>query len=166
MQACYCAKKSIYNKLRTNIKKTAGKQTMEIKNIKTSGTIMFHINNLKKEKQISALCRSLGLVTRTIKQQDINKPLGSICTQGAIKGSSMFLNGERKKAPDKYKLPEIIVFSGLSEDALDKFLEEYKRSGIEPVGLKAVLTPTNISWSIYELVCELERERGQYEKLF
>lgn len=139
---------------------------MEIKNIKNLGMIMFHINNLKKEKQLTALCRSLGLATRNIKQQDIDKPLGSLSIQGGMKGSGVLLNGERKKAPDKYRLPELIVFSGLSEESLDRFLEEYKRSGIEPVDLKAILTPTNISWTIYELVCELEKERGQYEKGF
>lgn len=139
---------------------------MEIKNNKALGTIMFHTNNLKKEKQIKELCRSLGLVTRAIKQQDINKPLGSICVQGGIKGSSLHLKGEKTKAPDKYKLPELIIFSGLSDETIDKFLEEYKKSGIEPVSLKAVVTQTNISWSVYELVCELEKERIQYEKLF
>lgn len=127
---------------------------------------MFHISSLKKEKQVTALCRSLGLFTRAIKQQDINKPLSSICVQGSKKNNTLAVNSERKKAPDNYKLPELIIFSGLSEENLDKFLEEYKKAGIEPVQLKAILTPTNISWSIYELVCELEKERGQYEKLF
>lgn len=132
---------------------------MEIKNNKPSGTIMFHINNLKKEKQLKELSRSLGFVTRAIKQQDINKSVGSICLQGGIKGGSLVSKGEKIKAPDKYKLPELFIFSGLSDENIDKFLEEYRKSGIEPVGLKAVVTPTNISWSIYELVCELEKEK-------
>ena len=140
---------------------------MEIKNIsaRAVGTILFHVNDLRKEKQLAALCRKMGLTPRTIKQQDVNKPLGSICVQGGMKGLS--LNGERKTArktaPDNYKLPALIVFSGLSDEELDRFLEEYKNSGIAPVGLKAVLTPTNYSWSIYELVCELEKEKMQYE---
>lgn len=132
---------------------------MEINNIKASGTIMFHTNNLKKERQIKELCRNLGLVTRAIKQQDINKTVGTIGVQGGIKGDSLFSKGEKIKAPDKYKLPELIIFSGLSDENIDKFLEEYKKSGIEPVVLKAVVTPTNISWSLYELMCELEKER-------
>ena len=132
---------------------------MNIKNIKVLGTIMFYTDNLKKEKQIKELCRSLGLVTRAIKKQDINKSVGSICVQGGIKGSSQISKGEKTKAPDKYKLPELIIFSGLSDEGVYKFLEEYRKSEIEPVGLKAVVTPTNISWSLYELVCELEKER-------
>ena len=139
---------------------------MEIKNIKALETVMFHTNNIKKEKQIAALCRSLKLGVRTIKQQDINKQLGGICMQGGSKGGSVLSKRERTKAPDKYILPELIIFSGLSDETVDRFLEEYKRSGIEPVALKAVVTPTNISWSIYELVCELEKERMQYEKPF
>lgn len=132
---------------------------MEINNVKALGTIMFHTNNLKKERQIKELCRNLGLVTRAIKQQDINKTVGTIGVQGGIKGGSLFSKGEKIKAPDKYKLPELIIFSGLSDENIDKFLEEYKKSGIEPVVLKAIVTPTNISWSLYELVCELEKER-------
>ena len=132
---------------------------MDIKNIKVLGTVLFYTDNLKKEKQIKELCRSLGLVTRAIKKQDIKKPVGSICAQGGIKGSSLLIKEEKAKAPDKYNLPELIIFSGLSDEGVYKFLEEYKKSEIEPVGLKAVVTPTNISWSLYELVCELEKER-------
>lgn len=139
---------------------------MEFEKIKAYETVMFHVNNIKKEKQIAALCRSLKLGIRNIKQHDLNKQLGSICTQGGSKGGNVLSKTEGVKAPDKYRLPELIIFYGLSDETLDKFLEEYKKSGIEPVSLKAVVTPENISWSIYKLVCELEKERIQYEKPF
>lgn len=137
---------------------------MEMKSVKNVGTVMFYTRNIKKEKQIAALCRGLNFTVRTIKPQDINKPLGSICVQSGIKANSPKAKGERVKAPDNYRLPELIIFSGLSDEALDRFLEEYKGLGIEPVGLKAVVTPTNISWSVYELVCELEKERMQWKR--
>lgn len=44
---------------------------------------------------------------------------------------------------------------------LDMFLKRYKDMGIEPVKLKAVVTATNISWNVYELVTELIREHKE-----
>lgn len=99
---------------------------MEINNIKALGTIMFHTNNLKKERQIKELCRSLGLVTRAIKQQDINRPVGTIGVQGGIKSGSIFSKGEKIKAPDKYKLPELIIFRGYLMRTLISFLKNTK----------------------------------------
>ena len=34
-----------------------------------------------------------------------------------------------------------------------------KKEKITPVALKAILTPYNISWTLYELIAELQRER-------
>lgn len=62
------------------------------------------------------------------------------------------------KAPSGYKLPDIIIFSGLADETLDMFLAEYKAEGIEPVEIKAVITQTNIAWSVYELICSIEKE--------
>ena len=55
--------------------------------------------------------------------------------------------------------PEILLFSNLTENKLDEFLAAYKTAGIEPVELKAVVTPTNGNWTIEELTQELIKER-------
>lgn len=127
---------------------------MGSKIIHNSKLIMYNIDNRVKEKQLMELCRQLGYNTRKIKPSDADSSVGSIA---GIKISKMI--SQKEKAPLGYKFPEIIIFSGLSDGDLDRFLTEYKKAEIEPVPLKAIVTPHNISWSLYELVKELQRER-------
>lgn len=55
---------------------------------------------------------------------------------------------------------EMLIFSGMDSAAVDRFLAEYRKDGIEPVSLKAVITPHNIFWTAEKVYRELEREHG------
>ena len=52
------------------------------------------------------------------------------------------------------------MFSGLQENSLQLFLAAYREAQIEQIPLKAIVTPHNISWSIYELSRELASEHA------
>ena len=88
-------------------------------------------------------------------------------TVGTLTGNSkinaspdnQMLNTANQNVPMGYSLPELIVFSGLKDNKLDEFLAEYKKMGIAPIGLKAVVTIHNVNWTMYELAEELVRER-------
>ena len=118
--------------------------------------IMFFTKDAHKSEQIIKLCKRLDIRTRKINPSDINMETGSLA---GIK--TLGIKKEKEKAPVGYDMPEVIIFSGISSSSLDVFLEEYKKENIAPVALKAVLTPYNISWSLYELITELQRERIQ-----
>lgn len=60
---------------------------------------------------------------------------------------------------------EMLVLCGLSEAALDRFLRGFRRQGILPVALKAVLTPTNAAWTAPALYEELRREHEAMHRL-
>lgn len=53
-----------------------------------------------------------------------------------------------------------MIFSGFSGERMDAFLAALGRAGVPPV-LKAVVTPTNLGWSVSALIDELARERGE-----
>lgn len=61
--------------------------------------------------------------------------------------------------PALYTLPDCIIFAGVADKVMDDFLARYKSNGIEPTGLKAVVTIHNMNWSLYELLEELKKER-------
>ena len=62
------------------------------------------------------------------------------------------------KIPIMYELPELIIFSGFEETEVRTFLNEYKQWGIEKVSLKCMVTPFNLTWSLYDLVEHLKEE--------
>lgn len=115
--------------------------------------VIYHIQNHKKEKQIINLCRKLGIRTRALKAADCNLEVGALAGIGRAGINT------HEKAPAGYLLPDVLIFSGLPDEMLDTFLAEYKKAGIEPTGLKSVVTPHNRTWTVYELVAELLRER-------
>lgn len=123
--------------------------------------IMYKINETSKEKQVVNLCRKLGLKTRKLKDSDAKITVGTLTGNSKINASpdNQMLNIANQNVPMGYSLPELIVFSGLKDNKLDEFLAEYKKMGIAPIGLKAVVTIHNVNWTMYELAEELVRER-------
>ncbi len=67
-------------------------------------------------------------------------------------------DGIAERSPAGYRQPEIMVFSGISSEGLDMFLGAWRMAGIAPVPLKAILTPYNYTWTVYQLTQELVRE--------
>ena len=53
---------------------------------------------------------------------------------------------------------EMLIFSEMNSDQVDVFLAEYKKSGVEPIALKAVITGNNIFWTAERTQKELLRE--------
>lgn len=132
--------------------------------------LLFYTENYNKGRLITQMCRQFGIIARKIKTSDINVSLAGLAGQG----KRTYLNGDQPpmKAPEGYAMPEIMIFSGFSREFMFEFLDAYKNAGIETISLKAVLTPYNFTWSLYQLIKELEREqaemllrvRGQKEK--
>lgn len=115
--------------------------------------VLYYLKNRKKEKQLTALCRKLGIRTRALKSSDSNTEVGVLA---GVHRTGMRVH---EKAPSDGQLPDILIFSGLPDEMLDTFLTEYKKAGIEPTGLKSVVTPHNLTWTVRELAEELVRER-------
>lgn len=115
--------------------------------------ILYYIPDTKKEKQVKDLCRKLQIPTRALKGIDLNMEIGILAGLGGRAGK------EHGKAPEGYPLPEVLIFSGFPDELLESFLTEYKKAGIAPIGLKAVLTVHNRTWTLYELTLELMKER-------
>lgn len=119
-----------------------------------SALIIYHIQNRKKEKQLTGLCRKLGIRTKALNPADSQKEIG------VLAGINRAGAGKHENSLDNGALPELLIFSGLSDELLDIFLAEYRKSGIGPISLKAVVTPHNLNWTVRELTAELIRERA------
>ena len=115
--------------------------------------LLFRVKNEKAE-QIKNLGRLLDLEISRIDRMQYGEPLGRLA---GIPGSySRFAEGKIYSGPE---LPaEMMVFSGLESEDLDVFLKKYREAGIEPIGIKAVVTPFNMFWSSHQLFEELMKE--------
>lgn len=114
---------------------------------------------IKKEKlpAIGQICRKLGITSISVQPKDYGQQLG--CLAG-IKGFSRKVQTYTGKAFPA----EMLVFSGMDSDQVDRFLDEYKKCGQEPVMLKAVLTQHNVFWNPQMLFGEMLREHTFFSR--
>ena len=118
---------------------------------KTSSQVLYFIQEIKKEKQVLDLCRDMGIMIRKLKEEDAGRSVGVLA--GVFPPE--LAPKTAKQVPKGYRMPEL----------LDRFLAEYRRRGIDPIGLKAVATPHNLFWTVCELTGELEQERAAMQAM-
>ena len=117
--------------------------------------ILFYTTDGGKAKQVEDLCLSLGLAFRRLTVGDIRYAVASV-----VSGDYKLPLGGPASVPLSYVQPELLLFSGLKDKTLDRFLKRFRAEGIAPVPLKAVVTPFNCTWTLYELTQQLQRERA------
>ncbi len=117
--------------------------------------LLFQIEK-EKEKEIGRICRRLQITVRKIVPKDYGQKLGYLA------GITGFSREHAPYAGGAFPA-EMLVFSGMDSGQVDLFLKEYRESGTEPVGLKAVLTEHNVFWTPAQLFAELLKEAHQIE---
>ena len=95
--------------------------------------IMYNINNIAKEKQLKELCNRLNIQTKRLNGRDTDKTLAILAGVNAKAGNGMHANIKNgniktgsnlstKSGNMPMILPEIIIFSGITDEELDTFL--------------------------------------------
>lgn len=116
-----------------------------------------YLYNLRNEKgrHIELLCLSQGIECRHVDSHEYGEYIGYIAQ---IPGFAA--QGKPQAVPAF--VDEMIVFKGFDQEMLGTFLAQYRQAGIEPVALKAGLTPTNVQWNSAQLHAELQQERAAF----
>ena len=113
----------------------------------------------EKEQAVGDVCRKLGIRQRKVTGGEYNQKLGFLAgVDGFNKESGASVKGALSG--------EMLVFSGIDSDGVGAFLTAYKETGTAPVGLKAILTPHNVFWSVEQLYQELMKEHVMFQKGF
>ena len=110
--------------------------------------LLYNLNNEKGGK-IRRMCLPLGLRSRLVEPAEYGLTL------------SQLVEGQTPDTPwaGECFSDELLLLVNCPGPLLDRFLQGFRRNKIPPVGLKAVLTPTNSGWTSLELREELARER-------
>ena len=110
----------------------------------------------EKEQAVGIVCRKLGIRQRKVTGGEYNQKLGYLA---GIDG----FNKEPGASVKGALSGEMLVFSGIDSDGVDAFLAAYKETGAAPIGLKAILTPHNVFWSVEQLYQELMKEHVLFQ---
>ena len=115
--------------------------------------LLFNVNELKAAL-IASVCGGMGIrVVKIYKEQYDQKV-------GALAGMPMLPQTEEPYRGEAFER-EMMVMCFLERNELDAFLDAYHSAGIPAIDLKAMLTPSNATWSAAQLYKELEKEHQQ-----
>lgn len=126
-----------------------------LNNIVSQPKLLLFDVNIFKADNIKKVCESLGISVICVDRCDYAQKLGAIAGIVGFGMVNMIYLGRGLS-------DEMMVFSGIDSELLDKFLSEYKKNGIEPINYKAVLTVNNIFWTPEELFAELKKEHRKF----
>lgn len=115
--------------------------------------ILYRITDPETARRLNELCRSIHFRTKPVTTADAGRTIGALCGHHDAPQTV-------GKVPAGYTLPDLLIFSEVGEAALDFFLAAWRREGIPPVALKAIVTPHNAKWPLYALTDELQKERA------
>lgn len=112
--------------------------------------LTYNINPLT-EAGLAALCQRQGIRLRRVGRDEYALPIG------ALAGIPV-ANGKRAGSPTFDD--EMLVMCHMLSGQLDAFLQGMRDIGLPRIALKAVLTPSNVTWSSSQLRDELSREHA------
>lgn len=113
---------------------------------------MILVFNLSAEKlsKLRFTCMRLGVQVRAVEAADWGQPMGALC--GLAPRSDV-------PAPETSFSEEMLVMANFTQALANRLLAALKQARL-PIGLKAVLTPTNVHWTPVQLHAELSAERA------
>ncbi len=124
-----------------------------MKNPNHAVVLCYNVSSSKSAK-LKAACIKMGIRVKDIAREQFTLPLGHILGLAEYADAA-----PTDEAPFQ---SEMLVFYQFAEPQLDRLLPEIRKAG--GVRLKAVVTPTNISWNACALVRELMAEREAIAK--
>jgi hypothetical protein len=110
--------------------------------------------NFKEDTRTQQLRRYLsrnGVSIRVVQPAEYLHPLGFLLGLPGFERNPMFNLGSNFSE-------EMLVMAGFGEKQMDDFLQFFRIQNLEPVALKAVLTPITQHWNSIQLHDELIRE--------
>lgn len=102
-----------------------------------------------KGRKIKALCLLLKIRVRPVNKEEYGLKLAVLTGKEAPAAPS----GEVQDFDD-----EMILMVNFTSAMVNSFLQEFRKKGIKPVALKAILTESNAHWNSAQLHTELLRE--------
>ena len=98
----------------------------------------------------------MGIRIRNVAPEQVDE------TVGALAGMQGFALSGRKEEEHPFIPEQMLVMHRFTGRRMDELLANLRKAGVPKIDLKAVVTPSNCSWSFYHLYEEI---REEHEKM-
>ena len=104
--------------------------------------------SVEQSDKLSGIAQKLNISHKAAAADEAGEKIGYLCG---------FRGFERSENAEVLEGKQCLMFSGIQRKELDVLLGELRAAGIS-VPLKAMVTPSNQSWTLSALITELEKE--------
>lgn len=119
--------------------------------------LLYNFTDDERTHQLRRYLNKSKITRHTVRTPEFLHPLGYLFGMSGFSPSTQFNLGGNFT-------DEMLVMKDFSNEQLDDFLDFFKKNGLAPVNLKAILTPVNQTWNSLQLHAELLEERAAMEK--
>lgn len=134
--------------------------------------VNFTAERLKLLKLLGLLTKSqIRAVNEDEKNETVGKLLGltddeieEIAKEGVESGETGVHESENDAADLAPVTKEAIILCGFDKKLMNVLLDAIRRGRLKHIPLKAMLTPTNISWTVATVLRELSKEHDYFHK--
>ena len=102
---------------------------------------------------LKLICMMLRTQLRAVAREELLQPVGYLAGLPEVAPVSEAYSGDEGQE-------EMLLMCGFSRQDLDRLLAAVKKGKLRQVALKAMLTPTNCTWSGLQLLQELSQEHA------
>ena len=124
-----------------------------------AGTVLFCGFSAPEQAVLEDFCRSRRVLAREVSPALRGQTLGALL---GLPGSVPAPAAVSSPAAADSAPAKALVFSAFSDAALDRLLSALRAQRLGADALKAVVTPTNRSWTFAALLDELAKERAHF----
>ena len=107
--------------------------------------------------KLRVLCQKQHIRWRDVRPEEYALPVGALAGIPTAKASP--------DAPQGGFNDPMLVMCNLLSTQMNAFLQGFRDEGIPRIALKAVLTPTNVTWNSVQLHDELAREHEAVQRM-
>lgn len=123
----------------------------------TPQVLLYNCKDRERLRTVQRYLKKSGVAVRLITAPEFLHPLGYLFEIPGFSPCPLFNMGRNFSE-------EMLVMKDFSEERLNQFLDFFRENHLEPIKLKAVLTPVTQYWSSLKLYDELLRERRVTER--
>lgn len=119
--------------------------------------LLYNMKNTDKGRKIKFVLIQMGVRIKNVEKEDYLQTIGALVGENGFEPTDTIFDGDGFQ-------DEMLVMKGFSSKRVDEMLLRFRKSKIEKVKLKAILTPSNTGWTSLALYKELKEEHEQMSK--
>ena len=129
---------------------------MTTQSLHQPAVLLFGLKDPGRLAAIRAYLKAAGIRAVEVPDGDWHQTLGALLELPGFSRSSAALPAQEGRE-------EMLVMYAFQDRMLGDLLRFFRERNLQPVSLKAMVTPTNVLWSAAKLQEELKQERAWFE---